>query len=337
MGRSIGGVDGAGNTQPARNPHAIPKGKLSGGGILALGKRAMASSDGPGQFATLLHRCRLAAGLSQDELAERAGLSARGISDLERGVRRMPYLATVRRLADALAVSEVDRARLLTAARGELDETLTSPAAARPTHTAAPQRSDPPNDEPRQTSQASRTNLPHERGKLIGRERELTQLAALLRREDVGLVTLTGAGGSGKTRLAIAVASELVDDFQDGVFLAVLAPLTDASAVIPNIAQALGIRDIGERPLLEVLTDALRRKHILLVLDNFEHVRAAAVAVGSLLRACERLKLLVTSRAPLARTDEHEFSVPPLALPDRDHLPPVRALAQCASVRLFCE
>jgi Mrp family chromosome partitioning ATPase len=168
----------------------------------------------------------------------------------------------VRRLADALAVSEVDRAQLLVAARSELDETLTSPAAARPVQTAAHERSDAPKDEARQISQEKRTNLPHEWGKLIGRERELTQVAALLRRDDVGLVTLTGAGGSGKTRLAIAVAWELVDDFQDGVFLALLAPLTDASAVVPNIAQALGIRDVGERPLLDVLTDLLRRKDL---------------------------------------------------------------------------
>jgi hypothetical protein len=154
-------------------------------------------------------------------------------------MRRMPHLATVRRLVEALAVGEVDRARLLAAARGELDETLTSSAVAHPLQTAAHDPSDAPKDEPTRSSGENRTNLPHERGKLIGRERELTQVAALLHREDVGLVTLTGAGGSGTTRLAIAVAWELLDHFQDGVFLALLAPLTDASAVVPNIAPAM--------------------------------------------------------------------------------------------------
>jgi predicted ATPase/DNA-binding XRE family transcriptional regulator len=273
--------------------------------------------DTESRFGTLLRQYRTLAGLSQEDLAERAGLSRRGISDLERGARRVPHLGTVRRLSEALALDQPQQAALIESARA-----VTSTA---------------PQDEPRQTPPANRTNLPHQWGTLIGRQRELAEVAALLQRQDVGLVTLTGAGGSGKTRLAIGVARELVDDFQDGVFLVLLAPLTDASAVVPTIAQELGIRDFGDRPLLEVLTDVLRQKHILLVIDNFEHVRVAAVAVGDLLRACDRLKVLVTSRAPLALSDEHEFPVPPLALPDREHLPPVEALAQYASIRLFSE
>ena len=277
----------------------------------------MARTHTQSPFGDLLREYRTRAGLSQDDLAERASLSRRGISDLERGARRAPHLGTIRRLSDALGLDPPHLAALIESARGVATT--------------------PPQDEVSQTPRENRTNLPHEWSRLIGREREVTETVALLHREDVGLVTLTGAGGSGKTRLAVEVARTLVDDFEDGVFLVLLAPLTDWSAVIPAIAQALGIRDFGDRPLLEILTNVLKHKHMLLVLDNFEHVRAAASAVAHLLRACDRLKVLVTSRAPLALNAQHEFPVPPLALPDRDQLPPVEAIAQYASIRLFSE
>jgi predicted ATPase/DNA-binding XRE family transcriptional regulator len=267
-------------------------------------------------FGTLLREYRTRAGLSQEDLAERAGLSRRGISDLERGARRDPHLGTVRRLSEALGLDPGGQAVLIESARA-VSAAAFSPAAS--------------------TLSASKTNLPHEWGTLIGRERDIADITELLQRENVGLVTLTGAGGSGKTRLAIAVARTLLDDFDDGAFVALLAPLTGASGVLPSIAEALGIRDLGDRPLREVLTDVLKPKRMLLVLDNFEHVREAAVAVSELLRSCERLKVLVTSRAPLALSDEHEYPLAPLALPDRDRLSPVETLAQYAAIRLFVE
>ena len=277
----------------------------------------MAGTHTHSQFGALLREYRTRAGLSQDDLAERAGLSRRGISDLERGARRAPHLGTIRRLSDALGLDAPHLSALIVSARS-----------------IAPI---PPHDEVSQTPRENKSNLPHEWSSLIGREREVAAITALLLREDVGLLTLTGAGGSGKTRLALEVARTLVDDFEDGVFLALLAPLTEASAVIPTIAQALGMRDFGDRPLLEILTDVLKHTHVLLVLDNFEHVRAAAAAVAHLMRGCERLKVLVTSRAPLELSAEHEFPVPPLALPDRGRLPRVEAIAQYASIRLFAE
>jgi predicted ATPase/class 3 adenylate cyclase len=180
-------------------------------------------------------------------------------------------------------------------------------------------------------------NLPIQPTPLLGRDREVAALSALLRREDVRLVTLTGPGGTGKTRLALQVAAELVEDFADGVWFVRLSRLVDPELVIPTIAQTLGLREAGGQPIAVTLTGYLHNKHVLLVLDNFEQVAAAATALAELLATCARLKALVTSRVVLHLRGEKRYRVPPLPLPDPAHLPPPQDMVQHAAVALFVQ
>jgi predicted ATPase/DNA-binding SARP family transcriptional activator len=179
-------------------------------------------------------------------------------------------------------------------------------------------------------------NLPAQPTPMVGREVELEAARRLLR-EEVRLVTLTGPGGVGKTRLGLQVAAELLDDFPDGVFLVELAPIIDPGLVASTIAQRLGIRETGGQPLLESLKEYLREKQLLLVLDNFEHVLAAAPRVAELLTGSPQLQVLVTSRAVLHLRGEQELPVPPLAVPDPKRLPPTPAVSQYAAVELFIQ
>ena len=179
--------------------------------------------------------------------------------------------------------------------------------------------------------QAPPTNLPVQPTPLIGRRRELDRIAGLLHASDVRLLTLTGPGGSGKTRLALEAAAELVDDYPDGVFLVALAAVGDPGLLLTTIAHTLGTRE--PRPLQDVLAP----KRLLLVLDNLEHLVEAAPALSELLALAPRLKLLVTSRTPLHLSGEHEFHVPPLELPDPAHLPEPAALSRYEAVALFLE
>jgi predicted ATPase/DNA-binding CsgD family transcriptional regulator len=172
---------------------------------------------------------------------------------------------------------------------------------------------------------------------LIGREQEIVEACTLLRRPEVRLVTLTGPGGIGKTRLAVQVATELVADFDGGVSFVSLAPISDPELVIPAIAQTLDVKESGTRPLMDLLKAFLQDKYVLLVLDNFEHLLPAAPQLADLLTSCPHLKLLVTSRAALHLQGEHEFLVSPLALPDLTHLPEQEVLSQYAAVALFLQ
>ena len=180
-------------------------------------------------------------------------------------------------------------------------------------------------------------SLPAQPTPLIGREHEVAALGQLLRREGVRLVTLTGPGGAGKTSLAIQTASELRDVFVDGACFVSLAPINDPLLVIPTIARAVGIRDGLGQPITVRLAEALLRKRVLLLLDNFEQVVEAASLVADLLTSCPQLKLLVTSREVLHVRAEHEFAVPPLALPDLAHLPGLAVLMNIPSVALFLQ
>ena len=178
-------------------------------------------------------------------------------------------------------------------------------------------------------------SLPRPLTSFIGREHELAQARRLLAASC--LVTLTGPGGSGKTRLGIALATEVAGDYPDGVFFVPLAPVRDPGLVPSTIAQSLGLQDARDRPLMDHLVSQLRERKVLLVLDNFEHLLAAAPAVARLLRETGTLRILVSSRSSLRVSGEQECPVPPLAVPDLGTRPTPEGLAACESVRLFAE
>jgi predicted ATPase len=184
---------------------------------------------------------------------------------------------------------------------------------------------------------ATRTpdNLPAPPTIIIGRQDEVTALKRLLRSSEARLLTLTGPGGTGKTRLAVEAATIARGEFADGVFFVPLAAISDPALVASAIAQALGVKEISDKALLDKLKESFRERRMLLVLDNFEQVVSAAPLVSELLAACPRLKLLVTSRAVLRLRGEQEFAVVPLALPERRHS--LAALKETAAVKLFNE
>jgi predicted ATPase len=183
----------------------------------------------------------------------------------------------------------------------------------------------------------TRNNLPVQPTPLIGRKHEVAAVGHLLQHEEIRLVTLTGPGGVGKTRLGLQVAAEASEQFTDGTWFVSLAPLNNPDLVIPTIAEILAVREVAGRSQLEHLKAALRARHLLLLLDNFEHVVSAAMQVADLLGACPRLNVLVTSREALHVRAEREFAVPPLSLPDPNHLPELAELAQSEAVALFLE
>jgi predicted ATPase len=252
----------------------------------------------------------VAAALSQEELAARSGLSARGISDLERGVRRAPRPETLRLLADALELAGAERASLIAAAHAEREEGETGRLGAL-------------------------TALPLPGSPLFGRDEERAALTTLLGRADVRLVTVTGTGGSGKTHLALDVAGRMQDVFRDGCVFVDLAPLVDPVHVMPTIATALGIVEAQGQPVVRTLIAALGAKRILLVLDNCEQVLEAAPDIATLLAACPRLTMLATSREALRLRGEREFPLAPLPVPNLDQLPPLDELRSSPSVALF--
>lgn len=265
-------------------------------------------------FAELLKQHRIAAALSQEALAERAGLSTRAISDLERGLHRAPYPHTIRLLAEALGLAADTRARLIAAVVRQRGLPAALPAA----------------------SGRAVSRLPVPLTPLLGRERDEAAVAQLLHQAGVRLLTLTGPGGVGKTRLAIQVAAGFAAELPESVAFAELAGIRDVGLVLPTMVQALGLRADGGRSPLETLAAHLRDRETLLVLDNFEHLAAAAEQVIALLAACPPLKILVTSRAALHVHGEQQFVVPPLVLPPESP-PPVEELAQVPSVLLFVQ
>ncbi|HWC31690.1 MAG TPA: adenylate/guanylate cyclase domain-containing protein [Actinomycetota bacterium] len=188
---------------------------------------------------------------------------------------------------------------------------------------------------PLRTLERRVANLPEQLTTFVGRRRELDDVISILSK--TRLLTLTGPGGTGKTRLSIEVARETVDDFDDGAAFVALSPLRDPALVVPTIAQALGLREDPSRPPVDAVAENLRDKRMLVVLDNFEQVMEAASDIGQLLAVTSGATFLVTSREALGLHGEREYQVPPLALPDVRRLPPLDALSQYEAVRLFID
>lgn len=276
------------------------------------------SPEKASSFGERLRRLRELAGQTQEELAFEAGLTPTAVSDLERGKTRRPYPHTVRSLADALGLSEDERATLLAAvpSPGSPAAKVSAPAG---TLGAA---------------------LPNPTTSLVGRERELREIRGLLLIEsEVRLLTLTGIGGVGKTRLALEAARASLDEgrFADGVAFVTLAPLEDPALVAPTIARSLGVREEQGQSALDTLRVHLLEKQMLLVLDNFERLLEASAEVARLIEACPGLRVLATSRAPLRVRGEQEYPVPPLGLPSSSHGPSEDEIIATPSGRLFAE
>jgi predicted ATPase/class 3 adenylate cyclase len=190
---------------------------------------------------------------------------------------------------------------------------------------------------PLRTLDTYRNNLPLQPTPLIGREKEVAEVCERLSRPEVRLLTLTGAGGTGKTRLGFQAAAELTEKVEDGVFFVPLAAIRDPQLVVPAVAGTLGVKEAGGQPLLESLEGYLGEKRMLLLVDNFEQVLEGAPVVTELLSVAPNLKVLATSRIPLGLYGEHEYSVPPLGLPDPEQPPSVERLTHYEAVRLFVE
>ncbi len=190
---------------------------------------------------------------------------------------------------------------------------------------------------PLKTLDARPNNLPAQTTPFIGRENEIRAVKAKLANGNVRLLTLSGVGGTGKTRLALHAAADTVDDFEHGVFFVPLATLRDHALVLQTIAQAFGMREVAGRPLWEQLRDHLRERQLLLVLDNFEQVIDAAPLVSDLLAAAPKVKVLVTSREVLRLSGEVDHPVSSMSIPDRKQLPPLSQFTQYDAVALFID
>lgn len=261
-------------------------------------------------FGDLLRRHRNAAGLTQEDLAERAGLNPDTISLLERGERRRPHRYTMQSLAEALGLSQRDRSRFETAAR--------MPAVSADAH------------------DVQLPNLPLHPTPFIGREREVEEVRYRLLHPDLRLLTLTGPGGVGKTRLGLEVARQVLDQFEEGVCFVALAPISEPTLVPSVIAQALRIKQGAGQSMAEALEQYLRERQQLLLLDNFERLLEAGLPLAQLLTACPRLKVLVTSRVVLRLQGEHNYEVPTLELPPPGYLPSLE-VDRYEGIHLFAE
>ena len=249
---------------------------------------------GTSTFAQVLRRHRIAAALSQEALAERAGLSTRAISDLERGVKTRPYPETVRLLADALDLDLPARTEMARAAR--------------------PQATEPSIDLRRNLADT----IPHPPTSLVGRDREVAAVESVLQETGTRLLTLTGPGGVGKTRLALACARRMVRHFPGGIVWVDFAPLDDPSLVLPSIALALDVRDEDQDSLTRIIRSRLDGQQMLLIFDNCEHLRDAIGESAKFLTSMPGPTLLATSQIPLQVDAERLISVDPLDLPDPD-------------------
>lgn len=274
-------------------------------------------------FGSWLKQQRRARDLTQAELARRISCATATIKKIEQDERR-PSREIAERLAEALQLPAAEHDAFLESARGQraADRLAVTP---------------PPVQRPRPHAHPLVTDLPIAPTPLVGRAAEVAAVCVLLERPEVRLVTITGAGGIGKTRLALQVTADLRETFPDGVVFVDLQTLDDPRFVGPAIAQTLGLTELAGQPLVERLKHRLRDQHVLLVIYNFEQVVTAAPLVAALLAVAPRLKVLVTSRAILHLAAEHEYVLPPLALPDLTRSPDLATLAQSEAVALFVQ
>jgi predicted ATPase/DNA-binding XRE family transcriptional regulator len=286
----------------------------------------------PASFATLLKRYRQQSGLTQEALAERARLSREAVSALERAERQYPRADTVELLAQALGLTGEGWAALHTAAKRPLRPRQNQPNPVTP---------DLPASQVAPTSLAApvvpASHLPVPPTPLLGRADELADACSLLGRDGVRLLTLTGPGGVGKTRLALAIAAACGGLFADGLVFVPLAALGEPSLLAATLAHAVGVHEHGDRRPEEAFTAHLRESEVLLLLDNFEHLLLGAPLLAGLLAACPRLSLLVTSRTLLNVRGERALAVSPLPLPDAEAPPDVETLAAAPAVAMFVE
>ena len=259
-------------------------------------------------FGAVLKRLRVAAGLTHEALAERSNLGARTISDLERGISRSPRADTLALLIDALEASPGARTLLEAAAR-------TRPGAIAPD---------------------CRTALPVQLTRFVGRHEEIGAVSQLLRRDEVRLVTLTGPGGVGKTRLAHEIARNRQGAFSDGIVAVGLAAVTTADEAFREIARQLDPVQAAD-PSVTRIAALVADKNLLLVLDNCEHLPTIAVPLADLLRSAARLTVLATSRAPLRVSGEREFHLQPLPVPRGSKFDDLVLLAENPAVALFVD
>jgi predicted ATPase/transcriptional regulator with XRE-family HTH domain len=268
------------------------------------------SSSGPADFGTMVRERRRSVGLTQERLAERAGISVRTIADLERGVIRAPHRATLDLLINAFGLGPEEQTEWR-----RLREALavTPPA---PLHSS---------------------RLPVAMNQLIGRMQEVSTVVDLISTRQHRLVTITGPGGVGKTRIALDAGHKLVDHFRDGVHFVDLAPVRQPGLFLSTIARNLGLHAAEPATLQDRLIRSLSQRHILLILDNAEHLRSAAGDLATLLASSDSLHLLVTSRAGLRITAQYEYPISPLKVPDRDFHSAFETVQNFPAIQLFVQ
>jgi predicted ATPase/DNA-binding XRE family transcriptional regulator len=285
---------------PARKARAVKS-------LPASSSDAATSAD----LATLLKTFRVQAGLSQQMLADRALISVQAVSALECGYRKVPYRNTLERIADALELSDEARTALELSARRARGLRIAE-------HDATPPH-----------------NLPRQITSFLGRDEVVAEIADLV--EATPLVSIVGTGGAGKTRLAVEVAARLLNRFPDGVWFVDLSPLEDPALVAHTLAATFNVQESAHRPLIDTLLSFLAQKRALIIFDNCEHViEQARSVVGSLLRECLSLTLLVTSREALRVSGDRVYRIPPLAIPPHGTLAPEEAM-KYGAVALFVD
>ena len=287
-------------------------------------RQRQCAMDEPESFGSWVSQRRRALHLTQEAVAEQLYCALGTLRKIETDERR-PSQELAERLAQVLQVPEEQRSMFVKVARAELalDRLALPPDPATRLKSVNPPQ--PP------------TNLRLARSSFVGRDTERAQLHALVLRADVGLVTLTGPGGTGKTRLALEVAAGLRDEFVHGVFFVDLAPISNPALVASTIATTLGIKETPGQTISVSLMSYLRERQLLIVLDNFEQIIVGASVVADLLAAVPLLKVLVTSREVLRVYGEHEYPVQPLTLPSLARLPSLAQLNQYTAVQLFIQ